>query len=157
MLLLISVVCVYIAQRLQHASATLPGSATPPQFFTDRFPHAHICLPLSTIFSDLSGPNGVFICLVYLIWEEQNFNGSLSIISLQLSPSCFCFKFENTTHLSARDKSESLLSNSSPHGGAPQCPIVVEVHRAPPVAAKRSAPHPFPLSSRQCWWCPLTL
>lgn len=31
-LVLISLVCVYIAQRLQHASATLPGSATQPQF-----------------------------------------------------------------------------------------------------------------------------
>ena len=41
-------ILVYIAQTLQHASAALSRQHNMIVVFTDRFPHAHVCLTLAT-------------------------------------------------------------------------------------------------------------
>lgn len=144
-----------------------PRQRNKTSVFTDRFPHAHICPPLSTVLSVWVLIWTKVALLFYVIWAEWRFK-MLSLLLLQVLSSAFSkiflfFMWKSNISVSMRQLypiSESLLSNSPPgcaslyphSSGDKTAEMAVEIHSAPPVAGMGIAPHPSALLGRQCWW-----
>lgn len=168
---LISALCVYIAQRLRHASATLPGSAVRPQFSLTGS-HTPISARHFLLFSlneSLCELKSVIMCLFYVsfIWCGQNgtlkgcHSSSLKFY-FQLLATYFYFWNLKMQHFCQQDTTllhlwisfEWFLPHLCPNSsGEETAMMAVEIHRFPPVAGMGSAPHPSSLLDRQCWWC----
>lgn len=158
MLVLISPVRVYIAQRLQHASATLPGCATRPQFSltgSHMLTSArHFLLFPPTKYSS-QRKSAFYLYLVHLIWAELSlllpqviFSTFRKVFFFNMKTQHFCEC--ETTRFHLWICIEQFLSPGCAPGGDEAAEMAVAIHKAPPVVGMRNAPHPSPALDGQC-------